>query len=241
VTSVFIADTYNHSIRRYDPKKQSLETVVGDGKRGKTGDDKAEDARSIRMNEPSAIVPVSEERFVISDTNNHRLLIWDRTKKSVERLKVEGERSEPPPTAVETAESGTTRGGGVVASKKMSMRLPNPIAPVDGKVNTASPEIKIVLPEAYHLNEDAPSYARLFEGATPKEMMKQEWKADELKSGLVLKPKGLKAGTAYTLQGTFYYCLEAKNSVCEVSSVDQKIEVDPSGSESLVLNLSKAR
>src|SRR5690606_6372922 len=136
VTGVYIADAYNHSIRRYDPKKQELETVVGDGDRGSNANDKAVDADDVEMNEPSAITQLADGRFVIADTNNHRLLFWNKDKEKVERMKIEGEKSSSPVSVPDIDADG---------KKKLSTRLPNVLESRDEKVNRTNPEVRIVL------------------------------------------------------------------------------------------------
>lgn len=235
VTGIFVADTYNHAIRRYDPPKQTLETVIGDGKPGASGDEGPVEAAKARLNEPSGIERLADGMFAISDTNNHRLVLWNRTTNQVERMRVDGEK------AVETGTPGSAAGASatVAASKRISVRLPNRIETPEAVVNRTNPTIRVVLPEGYHLNEEGPSYARLFEGEPPKEKLKQEWKREDLVKTTVLSPEGLKTGMAYTLQGTFYFCMDGKNAVCEIASVSFPVKVDPAGAEKIDVALKK--
>jgi hypothetical protein len=231
VSGIYVADTYNHSIRRYDPKKQTLETVVGSGTRGESPAKKPEDAKAVEMNEPNAIIKLSDAYYVISDTNNHRLLLWDRAKDKVERMRIEGERA--PDTMTDEARSAK---GSVAPRKRINPRLPNTVAAGEARVNSRSPEINFILPEMYKINADAPSYARLFEGPVPNETFKQEWKTDELK-GLKLKLSELADGKPYILQGTLYYCLDAKNALCEIASFNKTIKVDPAGAATVDIEI----
>lgn len=217
VTGVFIADTFNHSIRRYEPSKQMIETVVGDGKAGEGGINGPEEAKSVRLNEPAGITKLTEDTFVIADTNNHRLVVWNRTTGKAAQMKVVGETA--PVNAVASGQ------------KRFSIKLPNTIPMVDAKVNQSNPEIKILLPDGYKLNAEAPSFFRLFQGAPPKTVFKQEWNRDELAKGLRLTLSNLKTNTQYYFQGTIYYCLSAKNAVCEIVSLSFPVSVDPEGAE----------
>lgn len=235
VTGVFIADTYNHSIRRYDASEQTLETVIGDGKSGEGGEKGPVDAKHARLNEPSGITKLSDTSFLITDTNNHRLVLWNRAMGKIERVKIEGEKKAILLRGGETAEGAAA--AAVVAQKRFSVRLPNTVAMPDAKVNRTNPEIQILLPERYKLNLEAPSFARLFVGVAPKEEMKQEWSNDDLRKNLKLKLTDLAAGKSYTFQGTVYYCLDTKNAICEIASFSFPLAVDPSGSEQIAVTI----
>ncbi len=60
-TGVYIADSYNHAIRKYDVATGKISTLVGNGKRGD-------------LNEPNDIIKI-DEQFYVADTNAHRLRI----------------------------------------------------------------------------------------------------------------------------------------------------------------------
>jgi hypothetical protein len=237
VTGIFVADSYNHSIRRYDAPKQSMETVVGDGKPGEGAAEVAELGPKTRLNEPSGIEKLAEGVFAISDTNNHRIVVWTQATGKVERMKVVGEKSVKKEVSGGAGEESAPDAA-VAGVKRMSVRLPNTIGMPDAVVNRTSPEIQIVLPEGYHLNVEGPSFARLFEGEPPKEVFKREWKREDLVKSLTLKVTDLKAGVGSIFQGTFYFCTEAKNSVCEIASVSFPIRLDPSGAEKITVALS---
>jgi hypothetical protein len=233
VTGVFIADSYNHSIRRYDPPQQTMETVIGDGKAGEGASSGPEDAPKVRLNEPTGITKLGEGFFAIADTNNHRVVVWNRATGKVERMKIDGEKNIAPRS--ETSDSGV--GDKLVGSKRINVRLPNLIPQSPAKVNQAKTELKIILPERYHLNDQGPSFGRLFEGAPPKEVLVKEWKREDLLKSLKLDLPRLKADTEYTFQGTFYYCLETKNAVCEIGSVSFPIRLDASGTPTIDVSL----
>ena len=69
---VYIADSYNHSIRKYDVATGKISTQIGNGKRGD-------------LNEPNDILKIGSQ-FYIADTNANRLRIWDG--KNLETLDV---------------------------------------------------------------------------------------------------------------------------------------------------------
>ena len=236
VTGIYIADTYNHAIRRYDPEKQLMETVIGDGKPGEGAANGPEIAGKTELNEPAGITKLAEGFFAVSDTNNHRIMIWNRATGKVERMKVEGEKT----VSVKLEADAVKADSGIVAPKRMSVRLPNRVPMPDAKVNQTNPVIKIMPPEGYALNAEAPSFARFFAGSPPKEILKQEWQREDLAKSLSLKPSDLKVGTDYFFQGSFYFCLEAKNAVCESASLSFPVRVDPTGTDRVDVNLAGA-
>jgi thiol-disulfide isomerase/thioredoxin len=227
VTGIFVADTYNHSIRRYDAEGQKIETVIGDGKSGKSGDDEVVDARKARLNEPSSIAKLSDSLFLISDTNNHRLVLWNREESKVQRMRIQGEKLSS--VELKPSEGKSTR-------KSFDEKLPNRIAIPEGKVNSLSPEVRIILPERYQLNEAAPTYAALFEGEAGNAVWRAQWSKKDLESLSVKLPR-LKKGTSYHFQGTIYYCLDAKSSICEIASFSVPVRVDSSGKERIDISI----
>jgi len=80
---IYVADTYNHKIKRVDPKTKKLETVAGTGARGLADGP----AKKAGLNEPAGLVWVSGKLF-IADTNNHMLRVYDPATQSLSTLKL---------------------------------------------------------------------------------------------------------------------------------------------------------
>lgn len=70
--TVYIADTYNHSIRLYNQKTQELLTFIGNG----TAESALGSFEQTQLNEPNGIVKVGSKLY-LADTNNHRIVIAD--------------------------------------------------------------------------------------------------------------------------------------------------------------------
>lgn len=66
--ALYIADTYNHKIKRLDPATRSVISVWGDGTPGD------ETGASPRFREPGGI-SVAGDRLYIADTDNHRICV----------------------------------------------------------------------------------------------------------------------------------------------------------------------
>lgn len=67
---LYIADSYNHKIKRLDLDKRVVVTLLGTGKPGSRIDGEA-----TEMNEPGGLA-IFGEGLLIADTNNHRLLYY---------------------------------------------------------------------------------------------------------------------------------------------------------------------
>lgn len=71
--TVLIADTDNHSVRRYDPRDGKISRVAGTGVKGSAG--AGGDARACQLNEPHGVwVHPKTGDIYISDSGNHRIL-----------------------------------------------------------------------------------------------------------------------------------------------------------------------
>lgn len=68
---LYIADTDNHVVRRWDPETGRVHTVVGTGTRGFTGD--GETLEKAQLARPFGIALDSNGNLFIADTYNHRI------------------------------------------------------------------------------------------------------------------------------------------------------------------------
>jgi len=75
ISGIYIADTYNHAIRRYGVLNKKLDTVIGNGTRGKP------------FNEPAGIAKYGD-LLIISDTNNHLLKTYDLVSKKLNTIRI---------------------------------------------------------------------------------------------------------------------------------------------------------
>lgn len=71
-TSIYLADTYNHKLKKLDLESSTVESLIGDGKPGflSTVDGQ------LQLNEPGGLT-LYENRLYITDTNNDRIVIYD--------------------------------------------------------------------------------------------------------------------------------------------------------------------
>jgi streptogramin lyase len=82
---VFIADTYNHKIKRLDPRTGKVETVAGSGAPGHAD---GAGARA-QFHEPGGLSVAADTLFV-ADTNNHAIRTIDLRTFAVSTLTLEG-------------------------------------------------------------------------------------------------------------------------------------------------------
>lgn len=71
-TSILVADSYNHKLRRLDLEARQVETLTGKGIPGAAGRSNT----TLTLNEPSGVA-VSDEFILVADTNHDRLLSYD--------------------------------------------------------------------------------------------------------------------------------------------------------------------
>ena len=69
---LYIADSNNHVIRRYDLQTNTMEVVVGTFESGNTGDGSL--ALETPLNQPHGIDLAPDGSLLIADTYNHRIL-----------------------------------------------------------------------------------------------------------------------------------------------------------------------
>ena len=70
--NVLILDTENHCLRLYDPVKQTIRTIVGNGKKGATV---GADWAGTQLNRPHGARIGPDGRLYVTDTENNRILI----------------------------------------------------------------------------------------------------------------------------------------------------------------------
>lgn len=69
---LYVADTYNHKVKRLDPARAECRTLVGDGAAGQRDGE----AGKARFSEPGG-VSVAGARLYVADTNNHAVRVVD--------------------------------------------------------------------------------------------------------------------------------------------------------------------
>lgn len=81
---VYVADTYNHKIKKLELQSRRCDTLVGTGQPGSADGPAAQ----AQLNEPSGLA-LAQNKLYIADTNNHRVRVFDFASGLVSTLEVE--------------------------------------------------------------------------------------------------------------------------------------------------------
>lgn len=91
---LYIADGLNHRIRRVDFAANTIETVIGTGEPGFSGD--GGEGTSAQVNHVRDLEIGPDGRLYFADTENNRIRAWDPTTRTVETVVGSGERGMGP-------------------------------------------------------------------------------------------------------------------------------------------------
>ncbi len=130
---LYVADTYNHKIKRVELKTKKTTSFLG-SKRGTT-------TEPARFSEPAG-VSVGGGKLYIADTNNHRICVADLKTGKVEELKIAGLE---PPTPIEPTDVGFDRTGRSVVLPTQSIKT--------GPAMTLT--LPLAIPKGFKLNPRA--------------------------------------------------------------------------------------
>jgi thiol-disulfide isomerase/thioredoxin len=156
--NIWIADTYNHSIKRLNLENSTIETVW-------------READGLPLNEPAGL-SYREGRLYIADTNNHRLLVGDVKSGAIEALEIHG-LQEPERPAVVAAVKFPTEGRQVglkemeVTSGDRVRAVPAWQLPEGWKINSKAPARWVAEWSLEKVSE--PSEKRILSGTIPME------------------------------------------------------------------------
>lgn len=206
--ALFIADSYNHAIRRYGIATGKLSTLIQAKPEQQNGQAKG-------LNEPSGIT-LLDDTLVISDSNHHRLQQVPLKKPALALLDVH----EPvQPLKVQYSEE-----------------LPNVMKLDPIYLAKQTPlKVNLKLPMGWHINKDAPSYLALFDMYRGKRVVAAFDRHMMMQERLLLPPR---VGHMYQLQGSFYYCrIHVEDSQCLVRSVDVPVRFTEDGQRGLSITI----
>ncbi len=142
--AVFVADTYNHKLKRLDPAARSVKSFAGTGKPGQA------DGVEPSFYEPGGL-SVARGRLYVADTNNHAVRVMDLRTRQTSTLKIEGLRAPEGGDAQPSAE------GEFAPNAEETALAPQRV----GAGRDAELLIQVALPEGYHLNPSAPQRVRV--------------------------------------------------------------------------------
>ncbi len=209
-TGVYITDSYNHIIKKYDFLNHKISNFFGAKNKG----DNIGSKEKTEFDEPSGVISLLD-KFYIADSNNDRIVIVNRGDFKATILNV------MPPLKI--------------IKEGLLEYLPNLQKLENLKVSAKEQvSLKINLPNNYKINESAPSFINLL-ALTKKNqadlVVNFDWNAVRNKE---IKLPILDAKKDYLLQGTIYYCNIQPNSLCYISSYEQKIKAINSEKNNLI-------
>ncbi|MFM9964752.1 MAG: thioredoxin-like domain-containing protein [Planctomycetaceae bacterium] len=207
--TVFVADSYNHKIKKLDVAKRELKTIVGTGKPGNG-------LSPAQLSEPAGVSAVKGKLF-IADTNNHRVCVVDLKSGAMTELKIDG--LQPPPTPKEAEIAGDNKGVIDVTPQTLA---------ADDKLMF---EVRLKLPDGYKLNMlDKVRYKLETSGEQTliaADQLKTR-KAADLKDNVATfaVPLAKQSGEAkLSVSVTFTYCRDGVGGVCKLNTTRWNVPV----------------
>ena len=90
--ALLVADTYNHKIKRLDPQRREMRTLLGAGGAGGHADGTGWEAR---FSEPGGLA-VARGALFVADTNNHALRVVGLSRHEVTTMAIDESRRAHP-------------------------------------------------------------------------------------------------------------------------------------------------
>ena len=208
---LYVADTYNHKIKKVGPATATSVTYLGTGRPGLT------DGSQPTFFEPGG-VSVAAGKLYIADTNNHAIRVADLTTGDVSTLRLQG-------LSIPAAVSGFSE-----TSFEPEAILNVPVQ----EVRAGGPgqlRIDLTMPSGYHLNPQAPFTYRVAVDGTGVTVAEADRQCSAMVPNLkwpLLIPFQAAAGeeeARLTIDLTFYYCQEADTGLCMIQSVRWNVPI----------------
>lgn len=198
---VYIADTYNHKIKKLDPVHKTVQTIAGTGIRGFSDGE----AYSAAFFEPSGLT-IARGKLYITDTNNDAIRVFDLTAQTLSTLQF---------THVEKLKTGA-----VMQNHAEVIVVPEQhIAPAASSI-----DVHIQLPEGTVLNEQAPFFLAVH--SEDESVVAAHTAPDVAAAKVVRVPVRVAEGqTTIDVELSVYYCAKGKEGVCYVRDVILRVPV----------------
>ena len=211
---LFVADSYNHKVKRVDPVKNTSTSFLGSGKPGRTDDPPT-------LSEPAGL-SIAGKTLYIADTNNHLIRTVDLDSGKMSTLKLEGVN---PPAPSQPESTGP--------SAKDTISVPAQTV-AGGEALTF--EIALALPEGYKLNPLSPIFYSLTADGDQALVAAGHLGArheitppkDGNKVTISVPAKGAEGKATFGLKVIYGYCREGKGGLCKLATAQWKIPVTTS-------------
>ena len=201
-TGIYISDSFNHAIKKYDFSSNQIFNLAG----GRRSGDNLGSGSNAEFDQPEGITSVLNNLY-IADANNNRVVILNRGSLSSAILNV------MPPLKL--------------PKEGFLQYLPNLTKSPDLALKSLSEiTVKIDLKKGWKINENGPSFINLLELVKDDQanlVASLDWNAIKTKS---MKLPQLLEKKKYLLQGVIYYCEDKTNALCYIKSYEQKLNAD---------------
>ena len=203
---VYVADTYNSRIKQIDPATNTITTLFGQDEHGFRDGDASEAA----FYEPGGL-DYADGKLYVADTNNHAIRVIDLATGAVSTV------SFPNPQALQMSGQITVAGSNRALGDTLTLD-PQTVAPGDGQLI-----LRIVLPEGYKINPDAPSQVEWSSSGPAVSPNVAHAPFDSAELGV---PVALTEGEA-TLSGyvNAYYCESETETLCYLDAVTISVPI----------------
>ena len=207
--ALYVADTYNSTIKQLDPATDTITTLSGEGSPGGYVDGALDEAR---FDEPGGLA-LAGDRLFVADTNNHVIRVIDLADGVV------GTLTFPNPEALQFEGETTVIGGN--SAEDVVISLPaQTVAAGEGEI-----VLRIILPEGYKINAIAPSRAEWNTADEAIEIAEAD-RAQPIGDDEMRLPVTLREGEDM-LYGylTIYYCEAVNETLCFIDETEVEVPV----------------
>ncbi len=201
---LYVADTYNSTIKRLDPATGTITTLSGSGSPGGYADGALD---SAEFDEPGGL-SLAGNRLFVADTNNNVIRVIDLAAGTVTTLTF------PNPEALQIADELVVIGGNPIDDTAQILD-PQTVAAGAGEI-----VLRLVLPEGYERNEEAMSRVDWSSDGAVIEIAEAD-RAQAIDGLEVRLPVTLHEGEG-VLRGEMrlYYCESVNKSLCLIERVE---------------------
>ena len=217
---VYLADTYNHKIKTFNPRDNTCMTFSGSGRSG------FKDGRNAQFYEPGGLSAIGNKLYV-ADTNNHAIRVIDLETKEVSTLQLSGLTEQLSETAMLQS---------MIPSFENTLDLPAQTVKPDTEVLL---KVNVRLPDGCQLNPMTSLVCRVDAGDGI--LIEQEYR--ELRHAPPLLPLNVPVKTGkpgqrvdVTISLSFSYCRKDNHSACffDATTLRQPINPDNASTNTVV-------
>lgn len=217
---IYLADTYNHKIKTFNPRDNTCMTFSGSGRPG------FKDGRNAQFYEPGGLSAIGNKLYV-ADTNNHAIRVIDLETQEVSTLQLSGLTEQL---------SETTILQSMIPSFENTLDLPTQTVKPDAEVLL---KVNVRLPDGCQLNPLAPLVCRVDAGNGL--LIGQEYR--EVRHAPPVLPLNIPVKTGkpgqhvdVTISLSFSYCRKDNHSACffNATVLRQPINLDKASTNTAV-------